>query len=530
MFVPPTPAEVQKIARRFGLHLDDQDALAYAGTLTDQLAALEDFAQERMEEETPPLLFPERGPGHRPSRREDRYNAWLWRCEIGGGDGLLAGKTVSFKDHVAVAGIPLTFGTATLEGFRPDFDATVVTRVLAAGGVVAGKNTHHGFAGLRSVGGGLGDYWDAVNPHDPTRQTGGSSSGSAVAVATGDVDISFGGDQGGSIRHPAAYCGVVGHKPTFGLVSHMGIAYGGEPSIDHIGPLARTVEDAALALQAVAGYDGYDPRQGRDVPDTLDVLSGLRDGVSGLRVGVLREGFAEPIDPRVRHGVTRALDLLRAAGAKVVEVSAPEHGTVHAAAGALQLEGFRMIRETGIFGGGARGYYPRSITSAVGRMWQADGDRLAAYLKMSWILGELSRRRFHGAVYAKAQNVRPRFIRAYDAALREVDVLAMPTCMTPAPPLPEPPTFEEARRREIDVLKRVVPEFRNLSPFSYTGHPALAVPAGDIDGLPYSVQLVGRCFDDALVLRVGHSLEQLIRWKARPLTQGNDHRKGDRDE
>lgn len=513
MFTPPTPAEVQAVARRLGLRLDDRDAPAYAAALTDQLEALESFAQERIEEDVPPLLFPERDPGYRPSRQEDSYNAWLWRCRIGGGDGLLAGRTVSFKDHVAVAGVPLTFGTSTMDGFRPDFDATVVTRVLAQGGVVTGKNTHHGFGGLRSMGGGLGDYWDAINPHDATRQTGGSSSGSAVAVAVGEVDIAFGGDQGGSIRHPAAYCGVVGLKPTFGLVSHMGVAYGGEPSIDHIGPLARTVEDAATALQAVAGHDGYDPRQGRDVPESVDALSGLHDGVAGLRIGVLREGFAEPIDPRVRDEVTRALDLLRRAGAKISEVSVPEHDTVHAALGALQLEGFRMIRATGLFGSGARTFYPRSIISATDRVWEWHGDRLATYLKMSWILGELSRTNFHGNVYAKAHNVRPRFIRAYDTALREVDVLAMPTCSKPAPPLPEPASFEDARRHEFEVFKKVVPEFRNLSPFNYTGHPALAVPVGEVGGLPCSLQLVGRFYDDPLILRVGHSLEQLIRGK-----------------
>jgi amidase len=501
MFRAPTIDEIRSIAAGLGIHLRDEELLVYRDLAIEQLEFLDTFTQAREEEERPPLLFAERGPGHCPSAGEDPYNAWLWRCEIGGGNGPLAGKTVGFKDHIAVAGIPLTFGTHALDGFIPDFDATVVTRVLAAGGTVVGKNTHHGFGGLRSMGGQLGDYWDAINPHDATRQTGGSSSGPAVAVAVGDVDIAFGGDQGGSIRHPAAYCGVVGLKPTFGLISHMGAAYGGDPSIDHLGPIARNVEDAAAALQAVAGYDGYDPRQGRDVPETIDVVGGLHDGVAGLTVGVLAEGLEEPIEPEVRAGVLAAVETLRAAGARVVEISVPEHRTVLAAAGALQMEGYRAARAIGVMGTGARTHYPAGLIAAVDKAWQRDADELAGYIKLLWIVGELSRRTFHGAAYAKAQNVRPRYIRAYDRALTEVDLIALPTCPTTAPLMPEALSFSEGWRAELDVPKREGPSYRHLQPFSYTGHPAIAVPCGRAGDLPLSVQLVGRYFEDALVLR-----------------------------
>jgi amidase len=509
MFAPPTIEQIIATAARFGIDLSEEDARLYEGELTGQLEALDSFVQSRIEEDRPPLLFPARKPGWRPTVSEDPHSAWLWKCSIGGSEeGLLAGRTVSFKDHIAVAGIPLTFGSAQFADLIPDIDATVVTRVLAAGGEVVGKNAHHGFSGLRSLGGGVGDLWDAVNPIDPGRQTGGSSSGSAVAVAAGEVDISLGGDQGGSIRHPAAYCGVVGLKPTFGLVSHMGAAYAGEPSIDHIGPITRHVEDAAVALQAVAGYDGYDPRQGREVPERIDALSGLRDGVDGLRIGILTEGFREPIEADVADGVRAAIASLAEAGAEVVEVSVPELETVLPAAGALQLEGFRALRGSGFFGAGDRTYYPSSLIGAVERAWDAGSDRMAGYLKLTWVLGELSRRNFHGLPYAKAQNVRPTFIRAFDRALREVDVLALPTCPVVAPPVPEDLPYAEAWRREITVLKDIFPSFRNVQPFNYTGHPALAVPCGTVAGLPISLQLVGRYFDDPLLLRVAYSYEQ----------------------
>src|ERR1044071_6998163 len=239
----------------------------------DQLSQLDAFAQARIEEPRPPMLSPGRKPGYRPAPDEDPLNAWTWKCRIdGAGEGALQAKTVSFKDHIAIAGMPMSFGSFALEGFVPDFDATVVTRVLGAAGTIIGKNVMNGLSGGFGTGGAIGDYGRPLNPHNREHVTGGSSSGSGAAVAAGEVDISFGGDQGGSIRIPAAFCGIVGLKPTFGLVSHFGIGFGSDQSIDYTGPMARTVTDAAAALQATAGPDGYDPRQTRDVPARMDVL------------------------------------------------------------------------------------------------------------------------------------------------------------------------------------------------------------------------------------------------------------------
>jgi amidase len=521
VFAPPSLAQIQEAGAALGLHLSDADASLLRTYLTDQLSMLDSFLQSRIDDDPPPLQYPQRAPGFRPTDGDDPYRAWMWRCDIGGADdGLLAGKTVSFKDHIAVAGIPLAFGTSALRDFVPDFDASVVTRALAAGARVTGKNTHHGLSGLRSVGGALGDFWDAVNPHDQARQAGGSSSGCAVAVAVGDVDIAFGGDQGGSVRQPAAYCGVVGLKPTYGLVSHFGAYYAGEPTIDHIGPIARSVEDVALALQAVAGYDGRDPRQGRDVPGSVDALGSLSAGVDGLIVGVLSEGFDEPIDPQVREGVLAAIDVLRAAGAKIVSISVPEHRSVLGPAGVLQLEGFRAARVSGPAGAGHAGYYPGSVITALNRAWQQQADQMAGYLKLGWLAGELSQRAFHGAAYAKAQNVRPHFARAYGAALRDVDVLALPACPNVAPERSAPLPYLAAWVREVEVLGELLPSYRNLAPFNYTGHPALAVPCGTVDGLPISLQLVGRHHDDPLLLRAGYAYQQSAAKPATPAGPG----------
>ena len=309
MFAMPDAGQLVELAASLNLRLSHSEAELYLPFILDAMRGLDEFVQSRAEEAAPPLLFPERGPGYRPSLTEDRYRAWLWKCAIGGSDrGLLAGKTVSFKDHISVAGIPQVFTSQVLEGFIPDVDATVVTRVLSAGGKVVGKHMMNGF---------MGDYGKPLNPHNQERITGGSSSGSGAALAAGEVDISFGGDQGGSIRLPAAYCGVLGLKPTFGLVSHFAVGFAAEPSVDHVGPMARTVPDVAAALQAVAGYDDNDPRQRRGIPESIDALSDLDGGVRGLRIGILEEGFAEPIEPEVAKGVLAAIATLEKLGAEV---------------------------------------------------------------------------------------------------------------------------------------------------------------------------------------------------------------------
>jgi amidase len=457
------------------------------------------------------MLSAARAPGYRPTPQEDPLNAWTWKCRIeGSAQGLLAGKTVSFKDHIAVAGMPMSFGSFALDGFVPDFDATVVTRVLEAGGTVVGKNVMNGLSGGFGTGGAIGDYGRPLNPHNHEHVTGGSSSGSGAAVAAGEVDISFGGDQGGSIRIPAAFCGIIGHKPTFGLVSHFGIGFGSDQSIDYTGPMTRTVEDAAAALQATAGYDGYDPRQTRDVPARMDVLGRLAEGVARVRIGVLQEGFDDAEDD-VREQVLAAVDVLAKAGASVSQISVPAHHAIRAAQAALSAEGALAVFRTGFFGAFTRTYYPAPLIAAINTLWDAHADVLAPRTKLSLIAAELSRRTFGGRVYAKAQNVRPAYIKAYDDALASVDVLVMPTCIITAPRNHRPGSYLEAV--EDNLLSASRPGSRNTQPFNYTGHPALALPVGKSSaGLPVSMQLVGRFFDDPLLMRVAYAYQHATDW------------------
>jgi amidase len=513
MYAVPDVEEVIAVAKELGISLGPDEAVLYRKYLLEQLDSFDSFVQSRLEEEAPPMASPARKPARMPTAGEDPLNAWRWKCEIEGApEGLLKGKTVSYKDHIALAGVPMSFGSFALEGFIPDFDATVVTRVLEAGGKIIGKNVMNGLSGGFGTGGAIGDYGRPLNPHNPEHVTGGSSSGSGAAVAAGQVDISFGGDQGGSIRIPAAFCGTYGLKPTFGLVSHFGIGFGSDQSIDYTGPMARTVEDTAAALQATAGYDPYDPRQTRDVPISMDAISGLSEGISGLRIGVLEEGF-DQAEIEVRDVVMAGIDVLASAGAKVSRVRVPKHLEARIAQNALGAEGSLAVFKTGFFGAFTRTYYPASLIAAINQMWSAHADVLAPRTKLSFIAGELSRRNYHGRVYAKAQNVRSAFMKAYDSVLADVDVLVMPTCVLPAPKNHRPTTYMEALEDNLESGNSLVS--RNTQPFNYTGHPALAMPVGkSTAGLPVSMQLVGRFFDDALLLRVAYAYQHSTNWDA----------------
>ena len=511
MYAVPDVDEVVAVAKELGIHLGPEEAFLYRKYLLEQLREFDTFVQARVEEAKPPMVSAARQPGYRPRPEEDPLNAWMWKCRIeGAAEGLLAGKTVSYKDHIAVAGMPMSFGSFALEGFIPDFDATVVTRVLQAGGTIIGKNVMNGLSGGFGTGGAIGDYGRPLNPHHHDHVTGGSSSGSAAAVAAGEVDIAFGGDQGGSIRIPAAFCGIIGHKPTFGLVSHFGIGFGADQSIDYTGPMTRSVEDAAAALQATAGYDPYDPRQTRDVPSRVDVLGRLADGVSGLRLGVLEEGF-DGAEGDVRDLVLAAVDVLARTGADVAKVSIPAHHAIRMAQAALMGEGALALFKTGFFGAFTKTYYPASLIAAVNQLWASQADVLAPRSKLALIAAEVSRRHYHGRVYAKAQNVRPTYVKAYDVALADVDVLVMPTCLMTAPKNHTPGSYLEAVEDNLTMLNRS--GSRNTMPFNYTGHPALAVPVGKSSaGLPVSMQLVGRFFEDPLLMRVAYAYQHATDW------------------
>lgn len=505
----PDVGAVLAVAEKLGINLSPEEAELYHERVVTTLTSLEEFAQARIPEAKPEVLYPKRRRGYRPSAEEDRYNAWMWKCEISGADdGPLAGKTVSYKDHVSVAGIPLTFNAMPLEGFIPDVDATIVSRVLAAGGTVVGKNAMNG--PTNGWGTGVpGDYARPLNPHDPEHVTGGSSSGSGAALAAREVDISFGGDQGGSIRIPAAWCGVYGIKPTFGLVSHFGLGFGSDQAVDHTGPMARTAEDMALAMSVVAGYDSLDPRQPREVPETVDHLENLTNGVKGLKLGILEEGFIDA-DPDVHDAVMAAVDVLVKGGAEATKVSIPAHFDAGKAHAALGPEGAKAVWDIGFFGTFAKTYYPTSIITATYDLYKKQTDKLMPRTKLNLLLAELSRRSFNGAVYAKAANVRPYFIKQFDDVLSELDALVMPTAINVAPKYEPVTNFLEAAL----PVGGTPAAARNTRAYDYTGHPALSVPVGKSGRLPIGMQLVGRYHDDALLLQIAYAFEKSIDFDA----------------
>ena len=307
MTIPvPDHSRLSALSEHYGFGLDETEVAEFQPAVAGTLGASERVAE--LYARTAPVA-PDRE-YRAPS--ENPLGAWAVRASINGsGTGPLAGRSVVIKDNVAVAGVPMANGSSSVAGFVPARDATVVSRLLEAGATVAGKSVCENlcFSGASFT------SWPAPvrNPWDPARNAGGSSSGSAALVANGDVDLAVGGDQGGSVRIPASFSGIVGHKPTYGLVPYTG-AFPIEQTIDHLGPMTRTVADAALMLDVMAGVDGYDSRQ-PTVIDPVDHLASLQQGAAGLRVGVVGEGFGTPVSlAGVDDAVRAAVDGLRAAG------------------------------------------------------------------------------------------------------------------------------------------------------------------------------------------------------------------------
>ncbi|GAB3344789.1 amidase [Modestobacter lapidis] len=491
----PTPAELAGIAERLGYRsaldsIDEYTALVSA--MLDAYDAVDAVGEQ-------PVLA-SRGPveSRFPTAEEDPHHAWYVRTSIrGAAEGPLAGMKLAVKDSVMVAGVPMMNGADLLEGYTPDVDATVVTRVLEAGAEIVGKTACEYFC--LSGGSHTNAHGPTHNPHRHGWSAGGSSSGSAVAVATGEADLALGADQAGSIRMPASFSGIVGLKPTYGLVPYTGIAPI-EALIDHVGPMARTVEGNARLLQVIAGADGVDPRQ-RDV-HVGNYTADLGAGVRGLRVGVLREGFGHPGgEPDVDIQVRQAATVLEKLGADVAEVSIPLHLLGPALWTPIAIEGLTetVLRNQG-FAISRDDHYPVDMMEHLLRR-RGDADRLPANVKLFTLLGSYVQDTLGRTYYGKAVN-RVRTLRAaYDAALRDVDVLLMPTTPQKAQPLPDPADGV------AEWCRRATEMFANTCPFDVTHHPALSLPCGVSDGLPVGLMLVGRHFDEATLYRVGQAYE-----------------------
>jgi aspartyl-tRNA(Asn)/glutamyl-tRNA(Gln) amidotransferase subunit A len=409
----------------------------------------------------------------------------------GGDPGVLAGVPLAVKDNLCTRGIPTTCSSRILDGWRPPYDATVVQRVAAAGAISVGKTNLDEFdMGSATENSAFGP---TRNPRDITRVPGGSSGGSAAAVAAGFAPVSLGSDTGGSIRQPAALCGVVGVKPTYGLVSRYGlIAFAS--SLDQIGPFSTTVADSALLLEAIAGHDPKDSTSIAAVAPSL--LSVLDEGVAGLRVGLVTELMGEGIAPDVAARVRQAADALAAAGAEIGEVSVP--------AASYGLSAYYLIAPAEASSNLARydgvRYGMRVDADTTAEMNTATRTAgFGAEVKRRIMLGTYALSAgYYDAYYGKALKVRTLICRDFDAAYENFDVLLTPT---------SPTTAFRFGEKTADPLSMYLNDICTI-PTNLAGHPAMSLPFGaGTDGMPVGVQLLAPALGEATMFRAAAVLE-----------------------
>jgi amidase len=501
----PSRSELEEHARRAFLSLDEDE-------LDDMHELVQGLLEmiERLEEQEEPDfgLVPrdaQRDPGRRPTPEENPYNAWITRCEVrGASDGVLAGKTVGLKDNIPLAGVEMTCASRMLEGYVPTIDATVVTRLLEAGATIVGKLNMESFAFSGS--GDVSDFGDVLNPRNLDYLAGGSSSGSGVAPAAGDCDVAIGADQGGSIRMPSAWCGIVGIKPTSGLVPYTGI-FSIDMSIDHVGPHGRTVDDVARTLTAIAGEDvrngvKMDPRQPHGV-EAGDYLGALGAGVDGLRIGLLEEGIEwENSDAVVDDAIRRAVDAFGELGAEVKRVSVPQHRVSQSLWANIGVQGGGDLIQLEGVGTNFDGWYNTELLQTFRKARLERADEFPPTMKSAMLAASILRERSGGREYARAQNIALGLRQAYGRALEEVDLLAMPTT-------PMLPFRRDTGLTRLERIGRTLDNLMNTAPFDLTAHPAISVPCGSSDeGLPIGLMLVGRHFEEETLIRAAHAFEQ----------------------
>jgi aspartyl-tRNA(Asn)/glutamyl-tRNA(Gln) amidotransferase subunit A len=438
---------------------------------------------------------------------ESRARAAEIDRRIAGGEdpGPLAGVPVALKDNLSLEGRAVTCGSRILAGYLAPYTATAVERLLAAGAVPVGRANMDEFAMGSSC---ENSAWQPTrNPWDLARVPGGSSGGPAAAVAAGSVPLSFGSDTGGSIRQPAALCGVVGVKPTYGRVSRYGLVAFAS-SLDQIGPIARNVRDAALGLQVIAGAD---PRDATSATEPVgDYLARIEEGIAGLKIGVLREIDPSRLGEDVARNWRQSLDRLGALGAEVVEVSVPSVeaaisiyyviATSEASANLARFDGVR---------------YGRRATEAdnlADLYFESRGEGFGPEVKRRIMLGTFALSSgYYQAYYGRARGVLERMRHELDAAFGKADLLATPTTPSAAFRLGE---------KVDDPLAMYLSDIFT-TPANLAGLPAAAVPSGaDADGLPLSLQILGPRFGEAEVFRAARAFERAANWTVAPSFRG----------
>ncbi|OJD40409.1 amidase [Diplodia corticola] len=517
---PVTANVVDDVCTDLGFSLDEGEKEAYRrllGIFHDSavgLMGMPDYAPQVDLERFP------RENVHFPNVGDNTHGAWAWKCSIkdksrGIKDSmLLEGKTVVLKDNISVKDVPMLMGTDFVKGYVPNTDATVVTRVLEAMAEVVGKavceNMCHSTTSHSAATG------PVENPFAKGYSSGGSSSGSGVLVALGEVDMSIGADQGGSVRVPACNCGIVGLKPTFGLVPYTACG-SNEPTNDHLGPMTRTVWENALLLQVIAGSDNVDDRSfAAPTPEKIPKYSAILSScetpkdLSGIRVGIISESLTGAVlDPRVKSTFVQAAGSFVQLGATVSEVSIPLHKKGPAIWTGISKVGGFLGKSTGPFG--RRGHQMMDLHSMMWPLTQENWDNAYVSLKNNYLNGAYATKAFP-QLLGKATNLSRMLRDAYDAALKEYDVLITPTlpyiatshCASDAGPL-------EQMAKQVGLT-------RNTCQFNQTGHPALTMPIGMLEiqegplagtgtKLPVGLQIVGKWWAEETVYRVAYAWE-----------------------
>jgi aspartyl-tRNA(Asn)/glutamyl-tRNA(Gln) amidotransferase subunit A len=402
----------------------------------------------------------------------------------------LGGIPIAIKDNINALGEPCTCGSKFLsENYRAPYDAGVIKSLRAAGAILFGRTNMDEFA--------MGSATEnsalkvTHNPAAPGHIPGGSSGGSAAAVAAGFVPAALGSDTGGSIRQPASHCGIVGLKPTYGRVSRYGVVAFAS-SLDQVGPMTRTVEDAALVLQAIAGHDGLDSTSANVAVD--DYISGLQQGVKGLRLGVPKEYFAEGLHPAVREAISHALAKLEAAGATLVDISLPH--TEHAVATYYIIAPAEASSNLSRFDGVRYGHRTAQPADILSLYQQSREEGFGSEVKRRILLGTyVLSSGYYDAYYNKAQKVRTLICRDFSQAFEKVDVILSPVAPSPA--------------RKLGECSNPIEDFLADActiPVNLAGLPAMSVPLS-VAGLPIGLQVIAPHWHEARMLRVAQAVE-----------------------
>ncbi|KAJ7274474.1 amidase signature domain-containing protein [Mycena haematopus] len=530
------PSQIQETAARIGITVPDVDVEAYCLLISglDVCVALIDA-----EDDYVPNLDLQRFPRvaiHRPTAAENaaEYNAWAHKVEIVSTSpvdraGPLAGFSIAIKDNVNIGGVPSLLGTDVFsKPFVPAYDASIVTRILQAGGTIVGKAACENFSASPTSF--TNAYANVQHPLAPGYSAGGSSSGCAALLCSNKVRLAIGGDQGGSIRLPAAYCGLVGLKPTFGLVPYTGIV-SLSAIVDHTGPMSNTVLDNALLLNAIAGKDGLDDRQ-IDAPayGTVDYYAPLlayqpdpKSAVKGMRIGILIESLQfAGLDPRVVDKVKQAADLFRGLGAEVVNVSIP----MHELGGAI----WTVANRQGISEQGLRAQNPArlgvhdvALNQELSTWTQEKFEKVQLHnpaVTNALLGGQYLKDKYPGMT-DKAINLSRKLKDAYQAVFinEEIDLLVLPCTPTISN------YTSNVSDSVMDKMARTIGITQNTAPFNVSGHPALSLPIGMLGvmepgreadkhiKLPVGMQIVGALFEEGKIYRAAFAWEQSYNWR-----------------